>query len=362
MRTIERPGAVDPLRRRRLLGSAAAIAVAGVEAVSSTGARARLPRDGALPSFDGATAWLNTAPLTPAALRGRVVLVDFWTLTCINWLRTLPYVRAWAEKYAEQGLTVIGVHTPEFTFEQDVDTVRRAAKDLEIGYPIAVDSDQAIWRAFDNRYWPALYFVDARGTIRHHYFGEGEYERSERILRELLAEAGGAPRQGMVSVNPRGVEAAADWRSVRSPETYIGYARTANFKSPGGLRKDVPSSYRAVTFLPLNAWSLAGTWTVGSECAALNSAGGGIACRFHARDLHLVLAPAAAGRTIRFRVRLDGAPPGVDRGVDIDADGRGILDAGRLYQLIRQTRSVAERTFEIDFLDEGVRAYALTFG
>jgi thiol-disulfide isomerase/thioredoxin len=327
-----------------------------------TTAAAQLPLEGELPSFGGATTWLNSAPLTAAELRGKVVLVNFWTLTCINWLRSLPYVRAWAAKYRDRGLVVIGVHTPEFAFEQDIDNIRRAAQDMNVDYPIAVDSRYAIWRAFKNHYWPALYFVDAQGRIRHHQFGEGDYEQSEKIIQQLLAEAGhGDLGREPASVEARGAEVAADWASLKSPETYIGYAQSENFASPGGIREDTPNLYRSVS-PPLNWWSLAGAWTVGREFAASNETSGRITYRFHARDLHLVMAPSTSGRPIRFRVRLDGAAPGADHGVDVDAEGWGSLREGRLYQLIRQTRAVADRTFEIEFFDPGVRAYAFTFG
>jgi thiol-disulfide isomerase/thioredoxin len=327
-----------------------------------TPAAAQLPLEGELPSFGGAITWLNSAPLTAADLRGKVVLVNFWTLTCINWLRSLPYVRAWAEKYKDQGLVVIGVHTPEFAFEQDVDNVRRAAQEMNVDYPIAVDSRYAIWSAFKNEYWPALYFVDAQGRIRHHWFGEGDYEQSEKIIQQLLAEAGhGDIGREPASVEARGAEVAADWDSLKSPETYVGYARAENFASPGGIREDTSNLYRSVS-PPLNGWSLAGVWRVGSEFAASNEMSGRITYRFHARDLHLVMAPSTPGRPIRFRVRLDGAPPGADHGVDVDAEGRGSMQEGRLYQLIRQTGAVADRTFEIEFFDPGVRAYVFTFG
>lgn len=356
VRKIDRPEVIDHRRRRLLGAAAAALAIRSFGSIASANAQTA-------PSFEGVTGWLNSAPLTAADLRGKVVLVNFWTLTCINWLRTLPYVRAWAEKYKERGLVVVGVHTPEFTFEQDIDNVRRAARDMDVGYPIAVDSRYAIWRAFNNRYWPALYFIDAQGRIRHQQFGEGEYEQSEKIIQRLLSEAGrGDIPKNFVSVDPRGIEAAADWRTLKSSENYIGYARTENFASPGGIREDVPTLYRTVSSLPLNRWSLAGVWTIGSEYAALNDAPGRITHRFHARDLHLVLAPTAQGRAIRFRVKLDGAPPGVDHGVDVDSDGWGTVQAGRLYQLVRQTGPIAERTFEIEFQERGVRAYAFTFG
>jgi thiol-disulfide isomerase/thioredoxin len=327
-----------------------------------TTAAARLPLEGELPSFGDATAWLNSTPLTATDLRGKVVVVNFWTLTCINWLRSLPYVRAWAAKYKDQGLVVIGVHTPEFAFEQDIDNVRRAAQEMNVDYPIAVDSRYGIWRAFKNHYWPALYFVDAQGHIRHHQFGEGDYEQSEKIIRELLAESGhGDIGREPVSVEARGAEVAADWASLKSPEAYIGYARAENFASPGGIREDAPNLYRSVA-PPLNRWSLAGVWTVGREFAASNEPSGRITYRFHARDLHLVMAPSTPARAIRFRVRLDGVAPGADHGVDVDAEGWGSMQEGRLYQLIRQRGAVADRTFEIEFFDPGVRAYAFTFG
>jgi thiol-disulfide isomerase/thioredoxin len=345
-----------------LLGVAIAVSAKDNHLEHPMTTAAQLPFEGALPPFDGATTWLNSAPLTAADLRGKVVLVNFWTFTCINWLRSLPYIRAWAAKYKDQGLVVIGVHTPEFSFEQDIDNVRRAAREMNVDYPIAVDSRYAIWRAFRNQYWPALYFVDAQGHIRHHRFGEGDYEQSEKIIRQLLAEAGhGGIRPEPAIVEAGGAEVAADWASLTSPENYIGYARAENFASPGGIREDTPNLYRSVS-PPLNGWSLAGVWTVGSEFAASNETSGRIAYRFHARDLHLVMAPSTPGQPVRFRVRLDGAAPGIDHGVDVDAEGWGTMQEGRLYQLIRQTRAVADRTFEIEFFNPGIRAYAFTFG
>ena len=298
-----------------------------------------LPVEGRLPSLDGATGWLNCDPLTTESLRGRPVLVEFWTFTCINWIRTLPYVRSWFEKYRDDGLVVLGVHTPEFDVERSVENVRRAAADLGVEYPIAVDSDYAIWSAFANRYWPALYFVDAEGRIRHHRFGEGEYEYSEIVIQLLLAAAG-ADHAGwdLVTVDAGGVEAPADWNNLRSPETYIGFERGAT------------------------SASLAGDWTVGPQAAALNASGGRIAYRFHARDLHLVMAPAPDGRAVRFQVRLDGEPPAAAHGVDIDGHGEGTVTEPRLYQLIRQRGPVVEHAFEITFLDPGARAYVFTFG
>jgi thiol-disulfide isomerase/thioredoxin len=322
----------------------------------------RLPVEGQLPSFDGATGWLNSPPLTEPDLRGKVVLVNFWTYTCINWLRQLPYVRAWAGKYAGQGLVVIGVHTPEFTFEQDGDNVRWAVHDMRIGHPVAIDSDYAVWRAFGNHYWPALYFADVQGRIRHHYFGEGEYQRSEMIIQQLLVEAGFGTSHDMVSVDPLGVEAPADWATLRSPENYTGYGRTENFASPGGVLPDKPDSYTTPTELSLNHWALSGNWTMKQEATRLNAANGQIAYRFHARDLNLVMGPAASGTSVRFHVLLDGRSPGAAHGADLDGDGDGTVVEQRLYQLIRQHDPVTGHTFEITFLDPGVEAYAFTFG
>jgi thiol-disulfide isomerase/thioredoxin len=326
-------------------------------------ASARLPVEGALPSFGGATGWLNSEPLTPASLRGKVVVVDFWTYTCINWLRQLPYVRAWAEKYAGHGLVVIGVHTPEFPFEHNIDNVRWAVQDRGINYPVATDNDYAVWRAFGNYYWPALYFADAQGHIRHHHYGEGEYAQSEMVIQQLLAEAGFSDvDQEMVVVDPRGAEAAADWATLRSPENYTGYERTENFASPGGVVPGTPHVYADPAGLRLNHWALAGDWTVEEQATTLNAASGRISYRFHARDLNLVMGPAAAGATVRFRVLIDGQPPGEAHGADADGQGNGMVAQQRLYQLIRQPSRVGDRTFEITFLDPGAQAYAFTFG
>jgi thiol-disulfide isomerase/thioredoxin len=326
-------------------------------------ASAELPVEGRLPSFDGATGWLNSSPLTPAGLRGKVVVADFWTYTCINWLRQLPYVRAWAGKYAGHGLVVIGVHTPEFGFEHNPDNVRRAVKDMRVDYPVAIDSDYEVWRAFDNHYWPALYFADAEGNIRHHHFGEGEYQQSEMVIQQLLAEAGadGAGRD-MVSPDARGIEAPADWDSLRTPETYTGYERTENFASPGGAAPDRPHVYSTPAPLRINHWALSGEWTMGREAATLNAAGGEIAYRFHARDLNLVMGPATAGTPVRFQVLLDGQPASLAHGADVDGQGHGTVTEPRLYQLIRQPGPVTERAFQITFLDPGAEAYAFTFG
>jgi thiol-disulfide isomerase/thioredoxin len=326
-------------------------------------ASVRLPVEGRLPSFGGATGWLNSPPLTPADLRGKVVLVDFWTYTCINWLRQLPYVRAWAGKYTGHGLVVLGVHTPEFAFEHNADNVRRAVEDMRVDYPVAIDNDYAIWRAFDNHYWPALYFADAQGQVRHHHFGEGEYQRSEMIIQQLLAEAGsGGTGRELVLPDADGIEAAANWASLRTPENYTGYERTENFASPGGVIPDRPHVYVAPARLPLNHWALSGQWTAEEQATTANTAGGQIAYRFHARDLHLVMGPAAPETSVRYRVLLDGQPPGPTHGIDVDGQGDGMVTEQRLYQLIRQPGSVTERTFEITFLDPGVQVYAFTFG
>jgi thiol-disulfide isomerase/thioredoxin len=323
----------------------------------------QLPIEGELPSLGSATGWLNSQPLTAAGLRGKVVLIDVWTYTCINWLRTLPYVRAWAEKYKNQGLVVIGVHSPEFAFEKNLDNVRREAKNMRVNYPIAIDSNHAIWRALNNQYWPALYFVDTKGRIRHHHFGEGEYEQSERIIKQLLAEAGiGGIGDELVSVDARGAEAPADWSSLKSPENYVGYERTENFASPGGAVLDKRRVYAAPARLNLNHWALSGDWTVGKQATLLNKANGRIAYRFHARDLHLVMGPSVRGTSVRFRVLIDGKAPGAAHGIDVDTQGNGTVTEQRLYQLIRQPKPIADRQFEIEFLDSGVEAFAFTFG
>ena len=340
--------------------------------MASTGVRApflhglpaaQIPGQTALVSLEQASEWLNSPPLTPSALRGKVVLIDFWTYTCINWLRTLPYVRAWAEKYRDQGLVVIGVHAPEFAFEKNINNVRWAVKDMKIDYPIAVDSDHVIWRAFKNQYWPALYFIDSQGRVRHHHFGEGGYEQSEMIIQALLTEAGiGTINREPVPVNAQGVEAAADWSSLRSAENYVGYARTQNFASPGGAVLDKPRMYQLPARLRLNDWALSGDWTVKNDAAVLNTPNGRIVYRFHARDLHLVMGPAAPGTSVRFRVLIDGRPPGAAHGIDLDEQGDGTVTEQRLYQLIRQPKPIADRQFEIEFLGSGVEAFAFTFG
>jgi thiol-disulfide isomerase/thioredoxin len=309
-----------------------------------------------MPSLGGATGWLNSEPLGRAELRGRVVLVDFWTLTCINWLRTEPYIRAWSQAYRDDGLIVIGVHTPEFSFEHDLERVRQATKDMAIDYPVAADNDYAIWGAFDNNYWPALYFVDRDGIIRDQHFGEGRYGQSERVIQRLL----GVKRK-LVSVEGLGVEAEADWDNLRTPETYLGYDRSAEFASPNGATLEEDVAYELPERLRLNQWALAGEWTIGREKVVLNQADGSIAYRFHARDAHLVLSPGAR-EPITFRVLLDGEAPGPSHGVDVDEEGNGLLREGRLYQLVREHDAVRERTLEVTFLEPGAEAYVFTFG
>jgi thiol-disulfide isomerase/thioredoxin len=331
--------------------------------ISARGAAGALPVEGAMPPLDGATQWLNSAPLDREALRGKVVLVDFWTYSCINCIRALPFVKSWHEKYRDQGLVVIGVHSPEFAFEKDLRNVRREVAELGLTYPVAVDNDYAVWRAFANQYWPAHYFVDARGNVRRRHFGEGEYDVSERVIQQLLAEAGNAAvATDLVAPTAEGAALAPDLVSVVTPETYVGHARAESFASPGGQMPGVPHDYVVPQRLGLNEWALDARWTVGEEEAVLNAAAGKIVMRFQARDLHLVLGPAPGGKPVRFRVKLDGMAPGADRGWDIDAAGVGTVEEHRLYQLIRQQGAVRTRTFEIEFLDAGVAAYAFTFG
>jgi thiol-disulfide isomerase/thioredoxin len=321
-----------------------------------------LPIEGRLPSLGGASDWLHSPPLDAEELRGKVVVIDFCTYTCINWLRSLPYVRAWSQAYAEQGLVVIGVHTPEFSFEHDVDNVRRALAAMNVTYPVAMDNDYGIWNAFANHYWPALYFVDTQGRIRHHHFGEGDDERSEMVIRELLAAAGAdVPRGDLVSVDPSGPEVAAEWGALNSPETYLGYRQTENFSSPGGISTDVPKIYEVPGHVRHNHWALSGDWTAMAEVTVLNEPKGRVVFRFDARDVHLVMGPAA-GASVLFSVSIDGAPPGVAAGSDVEADGSGELIEPRMYQLIRQQGAITDRLFEIEFLDSGAAVYAFTFG
>jgi cytochrome c biogenesis protein CcdA/thiol-disulfide isomerase/thioredoxin len=322
-----------------------------------------LADEGPMPDLNGAIAWLNSPPLTRDSLRGKVVLIDFWTYSCINCLRALPYVEGWAEKYKHAGLVVIGVHTPEFAFEKELANVEKAVRDLKITYPVAIDSDYKIWQAFNNEYWPAHYFIDGKGRIRYHHFGEGQYDESERVIQQLLKENGARTLSaGVINVSAKGVEAAPDDGSVRSPETYIGYHRAEHFASTAQIAPDSRKAYSLLPRLSLNQWGLAGTWRVGPESAVLETAPGKIAFRFHARDLHLVLGPAKDGKPVRFKITLDGTPPGEDHGSDADVNGTGTVQEHRLHQLIRQKGTVEDRTFEIEFLDPGVQAFAFTFG
>ena len=346
--------------RRHFIGSAAmAMAAAHLDGFGIVEAADRVSRE--LTAIGRAPEWLNSPRLTAESLRGKVVLVDFWTYTCINWLRTLPYVRAWAGRYS-QDLVVIGVHTPEFAFEHDLGNVRRAVADMNITYPVVIDNDYAIWRAFRNQYWPALYFIDGQGRIRDRHFGEGEYERSEMTVRRLLSDAGAAVAAApSVSVEAGGVEAEADWANLRSPETYLGYERAERFAS-GRLDPDRRRVFEVPGRLPLNAWALAGEWTTGRQATTVHKASGRIVVRFHARDVHLVMGPARRGTPVRYRVSLDGQPPGSAHGADVDDSGRGTIVEQRLYQLIRQRGPIGDRTFEIEFLDSGGEAFAFTFG
>jgi thiol-disulfide isomerase/thioredoxin len=334
-----------------------------VSLFSSLRSAGSLPVEGHLPGFEGATGWLNSPPLTTADVQNRVVLVDFWTYTCINWLRTLGYVRAWAEKYKEHGLITVGVHTPEFPFERELENVRWAANELRVDYPIALDSDYMVWRAFANRYWPAVYIADAAGRIRHHQFGEGGYAECEMVIQRLLREAG---RDGvvddLVSVAGEGFEAQADWASLESPETYLGYEQGWSFASPGRAALDEARTYESPESMRLNQWALSGNWTIERRACVLNEADGGIAFRFHARDVHLVMGPRAGGTSLPFRVAVDGGPPGDAHGLDVDEQGKGTVVQPRLYQLVRQQGSIRDRTCEITFDAPGVEAYVFTFG
>jgi thiol-disulfide isomerase/thioredoxin len=310
-----------------------------------------------MPSFEGANGWLNSGPLSQADLRGHVVLVNFWTFTCVNWLRTAPYIRAWADKYKEQGLVTIGVHTPEFDVEHEFSNVERMVKELRVDYPVAIDNDYTVWDAFTNQAWPAVYLADREGALRYQHFGEGRYEESERSIQELLGI-----EDDLVAVEGSGLEAPADWENVESSETYVGYARTEGFASPGGLAVGERHAYSLPLELGLNRWALAGEWTIRSQPAVLNEAGGRLAYRFHARDLNLVLAPPENGGEIGVRVLLDGEAPGAAHGDDIDEQGHGTVSEPRLYQLVRQPGRITDRTFEITFRDPGAQVYVFTFG
>jgi thiol-disulfide isomerase/thioredoxin len=355
--------------RRRFVGYstmaivAAHLGLTGCADAQSNEQGVRLVREGSMPSLEGATEWLNSPPLSSANLRGKVVLVNFWTFSCINSLRQLPYLRAWAEKYKEQGLAVVGVQAPEFEFEKNLDDVRWARKTMKLDYPIAIDNDHAIWRAFNNTAWPALYFVDATGCIRHHQLGEGNYERAELVIQQLLAEIGtSSVASGFASIDARGAEAPANWNSLRSPETYLGYQRAERFASRGGAATNKSHNYVPPAHLKLNQWALSGDWTIHEEGAVLNRMNGGISYRFHARDLHLVMGPANRVASVRFRVLIDQQPPLASHGSDIDVQGNGTIVEQRLYQLIRQPEPIADRQFDIEFLDPGAEAFVFTFG
>lgn len=350
----------NPDRRRFLASAAMTVGAVGFGVIASDARSGGSPEEIALLR---ATTWLNSRPLTAAEVNGKVILVDFWTYSCINWRRQLPYVRFWSEEYKDHGLVVVGVHAPEFSFEKNVDNVRWAAKDMRIEYPIVIDNDQAIWQAFNNEYWPALYFIDAKGRTRHHVFGEGEYEQSEAVIRRLLADAGnsGLPG-GRGPIEPSGAEAAADWNDLESGENYVGYARTENFASPGGIKADKAHTYARADQLRRNQWALAGNWTMGKEAIVMNEPNGRIAYRFHARDLHLVMGPAPPNTPVKFRISIDGQAPHAARGVDVDDDGNGTVTEARMYQLVRQRIPISDRLFEIQFLDAGAEAYSFTFG
>ena len=356
-------GAMSGANSGAMRGGGAMTGGAMSGAMSGKSATGGPPVEGELPPLDGAVSWLNSKPLTPQALRGKVVVIDFWTYSCINCLRTLPYLRTWYERYKDHGLVIIGVHTPEFAFEKNESNVRRAVKDLGIQYPVAIDNDYKVWRAFNNEYWPAHYFVDASGRIRGHHFGEGEYDESEKLIRTLLTEAGNQnlpPVSGAMKVS--GVEVAPDENNVGSPETYIGYDRAEHFISPTPMARDLPIEYGTAKSLDLNQWGLAGAWNVGAEYGTVTAPGAKIVFRFHARDLHLVLGQGADGKPVRFRVTIDGHEPAKDHGTDIDERGNGVVREQRLYQLIRQSGPVQDHTFTIEFLDAGVQAYSFTFG
>jgi Thioredoxin like C-terminal domain len=351
---------IDQSRRRFLGATAMTLAAAPFGAYCAAGAEPGESRE--LAALGRAADWLNSPRLTASQLAGKVVLVDFCTYSCINWLRTLPYRRAWAQKYSP-GLVLIGVHTPEFGFEKNIENVRRALRQMNVQYPVVIDNDYAIWRAFDNNYWPALYFLDERGRVRGQHFGEGEYESSERRIQRMLADAGAPAREeSLAPVAGTGIELPADWASLKSPETYVGYARTQNFASPGGARRDRRHLYAAPDRMARNQWAVSGDWTMGREAIGLARPGGRILCHFQARDLHVVLGPPGQGTPVRFKVSLDGQPPGAARGGDVDAAGAGSVVEPRLYQMVRQSGPIVDRQFEIEFLDAGVEVFAFTFG
>jgi len=315
------------------------------------------------PSLSGATGWLNAQSLSLAELRGKIVLIDFWTYTCINWRRTLPYIRDWASKYKDQGLVVIGVHTPEFSFEQNLENVSRSVKEMNIGYPVATDNNFEIWRSFQNEYWPALYLIDAKGQLRYHKFGEGDYHESELQIQQLLNEVSAKNVSNKIEVlQSEGFEAAADWENLGSPENFLGYDRARGFASPGGVVTDKQVHYSVPRHLKLNQWSLSGEWILRKEYILSTTTRGKIIYRFHARDLHLIMGPAVPGTSIKFRVLIDGSPPAASHGLDVDSNGNGIVTEQRMYQLIRQQGPIIDREFQIEFLDAGVEVYDFTFG
>jgi thiol-disulfide isomerase/thioredoxin len=350
-RFIETVAAALGAARLGIIGSA-------VQQMACTPVTAR--SEGVLPSLSGATQWLNSPPLIPAGLRGKVVLVDFWTYTCVNWLRTLPYVRAWDAKYRDQGLVVIGAHTPEFPFEGDIDNVRWAAKEMDVNYPIAVDTDYGVWRAFDNNYWPAVYVADVKGGIRYHHFGEGAYDEIEKVIQRLLSESGKKTDNQLLKVTPRGLEVAADYGTLRSPESYLGYQKAETFASDA--LQDAPRVYSVPTKLSLNQWALAGDWTVKGGGSVLNKPGGQIVYRFHARDVNLIMGVPPGAQPVRFTVTVDGKPPGAAHGTDIDEQGNGTAGRQRTYQLVREQQRITDRDFEIRFAEPGVEAFCFTFG
>ena len=353
--------------RRRFIGTAAAalgaarLGVIG-SAVQQMACAALTERDeGVLPSLGGATEWLNSDPLTAEDLRGHVVLVDFWTYSCVNWLRTLPYVSAWHETYRDRGVVVVGVHAPEFGFEHDIDNVRRATSELGVGYPVVIDNDFAIWRSFENQYWPAVYLVDRDGRIRFHHFGEGNYDGIERVIQRLLGDSGRTIDKQLVKVSPRGLEVAADYGTLRSPESYLGYEKAEAFASAADAQRDTPHAY-TVPHLALNQWGLAGNWTVKGGRAVLNDANGKVVYRFHARDVNLIMGVPAGAQPVRFTVKVDGKPPVASHGDDSDQQGNGTAARQRTYQLVREQQRIADRDFEIQFAEPGVEAFCFTFG
>jgi thiol-disulfide isomerase/thioredoxin len=361
------PDSINQGRRRFIRSAAAALGATRLGLIGSTvqqmACAALAERDdGVLPSLSGATEWLNSPPLTPAGLRGKVVLVDFWTYTCVNWLRTLPYVRAWDAKYRDQGLVVIGVHTPEFPFEADIDNVRWALKDMDVSYPVAVDSNYGVWRAFDNNYWPAAYVADANGRIRFHHFGEGKYDEIEKVIQRLLSNSGRTIDEQLVKVSPRGLEVAADYGTLRSPESYLGYERAEAFASAGDAVNDAARVYTVPPHLALNQWGIAGNWSAKGKSVLLNEPNGRLVYRFHARDVNLIMGVPPGSRPVRFTVKVDGKLPASAHGTDIDEQGNGTVSRQRTYQLVRQQGRITDREFEIQFAERGVEAFCFTFG